>query len=51
MANLPHERLYLLQHKIQQQRRTVETLKREGHEHADAERQLAQMLSDAEVLK
>ena len=50
MAKLPHERLYVLQHKIEQQRRTVEALKREGHEHTDAERQLAQMIVEAQTL-
>ena len=50
MAKLPHEKLYVLQHKIDQQRSTVEALKREGHEHTDADRQLAQMVAEAEML-
>lgn len=50
MAKLPHERLYVLHHKIEQQRSTVEALKREGHEHTDAERHLAQMIAEAQKL-
>ena len=38
--------LSVLREKIAQQRNTVEALKRDGHEYADAERQLKQMLRD-----
>jgi hypothetical protein len=44
MATLPHDRLAVLRAKIAQQRTTVEALKRDGHEHTDAERQLSGML-------
>lgn len=38
--------LSVLREKIAQQRNTVEALKRDGHEYADAERQLKQMLRE-----
>ncbi len=46
MANTPQERLSILREKIERQRNTVESLKREGHECADAERQLKSMLAE-----
>jgi hypothetical protein len=46
MATLPQDRLALLREKIAQQRTTVAALKRDGHEHSDAERQLRQMLAE-----
>ena len=48
MGNLPKD-LSVLREKINQQRNTVEALKRDGHEHADAERQLKQMLAEMQV--
>lgn len=46
MASLPQERISILQGQIEQQRRTVETLKRDGHECADAERHLNKMIEE-----
>lgn len=43
MAGTPKEALKSLREKIDQQRNTIEALKRDGHEHADAERQLRLM--------
>jgi len=40
MATAPHDNLAILRTKLAQQRSTVESLKRDGHDHADAERQL-----------
>ena len=44
MATLPMDRLSILRKKIEQQRKTVEALKRGGHVYADAERELQKML-------
>ena len=46
MDRVPKDRLLELREKVERQRNTVEALKRDGHEHADAERQLKQMLWD-----
>ncbi|HEV2627905.1 MAG TPA: hypothetical protein VGV41_04605 [Pseudolabrys sp.] len=46
MSELPKERLLSLREKIDQQRNTIEALKRDGHECADAERQLRHMLAE-----
>ena len=46
MGLLPKDRLLELREKVERQRNTVAALKRDGHEHADAERQLKQMLWD-----
>ena len=46
MTNTPHDRLTSLREKIDRQRNTIELLKRDGHECADAERQLRQMIAD-----
>jgi len=40
MADLPKDRLLPLTSRIEQQRKTIEALKRDGHECPDAERQL-----------
>jgi hypothetical protein len=40
MEDTPQERLSILRENINQQRDTIEELKRNGHEHTDAERQL-----------
>ena len=48
MAKLPQD-LSILREKIDRQRNTVKALKRDGHECADAERQLRQMLADLEA--
>ena len=48
MAELPKDRLLALRERIKVQRNTVETLKRDGHEHVDADRQLRQMLAELE---
>lgn len=45
----PVVRLSILRGKIEQQRRTVAALKRGGHECADAERQLKQMLVELQA--
>jgi hypothetical protein len=42
MASLPRDRL-IIESKIAQQRNTIATLKRDGHETADAERHLRQL--------
>jgi len=44
MGELPKDRLLQLRTKIEQQRNTIEALRREGHDCPDAERQLRQML-------
>ena len=46
MEELPKERLPVLKFTIEQQRNTVESLKRDGHEYADAERELNRMLDE-----
>jgi hypothetical protein len=43
MTALPKDKLVILRKKIDQQRKTVDTLKREGHPCPDAERELGQM--------
>ena len=45
MATVQQDRTLPLREKIEQQRRTVESLRRSGHECPDAERQLDQMLA------
>ena len=47
MTSTPENRLSILRERIKQQRNTVAALKREGHECADAERQLEQMVEEA----
>lgn len=49
MTQTPKEHLSVLRSKIEQQRIVVESLKREGHEHTDAERQLCNMLADLKL--
>jgi hypothetical protein len=49
MATRPHDRLAVLRAKIAQQHTTVEALKRGGHDHTDAERQLTQMLENLRI--
>ncbi len=46
MANTPKERLSILKQKVERQRNTVELLKRDRHECADAERQLKRLLAE-----
>jgi hypothetical protein len=46
MATPPRVRSAFLRKKIAQQQSTVEKLKRDGHEHSDAERQLREMLTE-----
>ncbi len=46
MASSPSERLSTLRKKIEQQRNTIESLRRAGHECPDAERQLKGMLAE-----
>jgi len=46
MSELPRDRLFTLRAKIEQQRNTIEALKREGHDCPDAELQLQRMLVD-----
>ena len=43
MVDLPKDRLFDLRSKIKTQRNTVESLKREGHVFADAERHLSEL--------
>lgn len=50
MAELPHERLAILREKIDQQRNTLAALKRDGHECADAERHLSDLLAEMQGL-
>ena len=49
MTSLPKDRLVALREKIDQQRNTIETLRREGHQCPDAERQLKQMLIELQA--
>ena len=49
MIELPEAHLSTLREKIEQQRNTIEALKRDAHECADAERQLKQMLEEMQV--
>ena len=49
MVTQPRDRLSILQKEIAQQRATVKALKRDGHEHKDAERQLNQMMAELRV--
>lgn len=46
MVELPKDKLVSLRARIDQQRNTIEALKRDGHECADAERQLKQMVAE-----
>ena len=46
MTGLPKDKLASLRAEIDQQRNTIEALKRDGHECTDAERQLPQMLAE-----
>jgi hypothetical protein len=46
MAGTPRERLLSLREKIERQRNTIRSLKREGHECPDAERELQQLLAE-----
>jgi hypothetical protein len=48
MGKRPHD-LSILREKINQQRNTVEALKRDGHECADAERELRRMQAALEA--
>jgi len=50
MSELPHERLASLRQKIKQQRNTIKALKRDGHECADAERHLRDLLAEEQGL-
>ncbi len=45
MTGLPKDKLASLRAEIDQQRNTIEALKRDGHECTDAERELRQMLA------
>lgn len=45
MATLPRDRL-LVQSKIDQQRNTIEALRRDGHETTDAERHLRDLIAE-----
>jgi len=46
MTDLPKDQLRPLREMIEQQRNTVESLKRDGHQCPDAERQLHRMLGE-----
>lgn len=46
MAELQKDKLAPLRNRIDQQRNTIEALKRDGQECADAERQLRHMLAE-----
>ena len=46
MTDTPKERLLSLRQRVEQQRNTVEALKRDGHEHTDAERQLNRLQAE-----
>jgi hypothetical protein len=46
MTTEPKDRLFILQDKIASQRNTIAALKREGHVHLDAERQLTEMVAE-----
>lgn len=46
MTSLPQEPISILRGQIERQRRTVESLKRDGHECADAERHLNRMIEE-----
>jgi hypothetical protein len=50
MSELPHEGLASLREKINQQRNTIKALKRDGHECADAERHLRDLLAEEQAL-
>lgn len=51
MPTLPQDRLSALQAKIAELRETVDALKRDGHVHDDAERQLENLLGRMEAYK
>ena len=46
MTDLPKDKLAALLARIDQQRNTIDALKRDGHECTDAERQLRQMVAE-----
>ena len=46
MMTTPSSESLSLQEKIERQQKTVEALKRDGHVHDDAERQLKQMIAE-----
>lgn len=49
MPELPKDRLQSLRQRIEQQRNTIEVLKRGGHHCPDAERQLQLMLIELQA--
>jgi hypothetical protein len=49
MTDLPKDRLAALREKVDQQRNTIEALRREGHQCPDAELQLKQMLIELQA--
>ena len=49
MTSLPKDRLVALREKVDQQRNTIETLRREGHQCPDAERQLEHLLIELQA--
>jgi hypothetical protein len=51
MASLVDDLLSALREKIEQQKSTIESLKREGHDCPDAERQLKQMLEKLTIYR
>jgi hypothetical protein len=51
MTEISPERLLGLREKIEQQRKTIKMLQREGHLCPDAERQLRQMLAEFEQIR
>lgn len=49
MTDLPKDRLAALREKVDQQRNTIEKLRREGHQCPDAERQLEHLLIELQA--
>jgi hypothetical protein len=49
MGEHPKERLFTLREKIERQRSTIESLKREGHDCPDAELQLQNMIRELQA--
>jgi hypothetical protein len=49
MVDLANDKLSVLRAEIEQQRHTIDTLRRDGHDCPDAERQLARMLAELRV--
>jgi hypothetical protein len=49
MTAPPKDRLPPIRERIEQQRNTIEALKREGHDCPDAERHLAQLLIELQA--